>query len=427
MSQSEDAKKLIEYKSRRLQKLKERRAIEGFRVDPAVTIEIEDLEKDLTASLADLQKTLPNINIFAGDDGQINWNENEVTPPFGEVEPMLIGWLNAPGGAMKLRDRLYVQRPEDKKFESQVTGRGTMTTIRAPRQTGKSSLLVRGLHYAREQGIKVVRVDLQSFGKESFQSLEKFLRSLLSEFVFQLGLSDSQLAKTWANSNKTPQLRLTHFLEDNVLCKSDCPIIFALDEADKLLPTDFRSDFFGLVRFWHNSASWDERWENLNIVLVVSTEPFLLIADLLQSPFNVGLKLYLNDFNELQVSRLYCQHHLPPDLEDLPSVMALLNGHPYLTRQAFYTMFNDGLTWAELERAAVEDNSPFLDHLDHLYLIVLNNRDMHEIVKQILRRGQLHNEEMGYRLMRAGLIKKVGNNYSFRCDLYRRYFEQKIA
>lgn len=427
MSHPEDTKKVIEYKSRRLQKLKERRAIEGFRVDPAVIIEIEDTEKEIAALLTGLKETFPNANIFAGDDGQINWDEHELSPPFSEVDPFLVEQFVAPGGAMKLRDKLYVQRPEDKRFKNQLTGRGTMTTIRAARQTGKSSLLVRGLRDAREQGIKVVRVDLQSFDREVFQTPEKFLRCLLDEFALQLRLNEVELTKIWSSSNKTPQSRLTHFLEDNVLCKSDCPIIFALDEADKLLPTDFRSDFFGLVRSWHNSASWDERWENLNIVLVVSTEPFLLIADLLQSPFNIGAKLYLADFNELQVAWLYRQHHLPPQEWDSPAIMSLLSGHPYLTRQAFYTMYIDGLTWAELERAAIVDNGPFSDHLDHLYGIILNNVDMREAIKQVLGRGYLQDEEMGYRLMRAGLIKKVGNTYSFRCNLYHRYFEQKSS
>jgi len=66
-----------------------------------------------------------------------------------------------------------------------------------------------------------------------------------------------------------------------------------MDEVDRLLQTAFHSDFFALLRSWHNSRAFDDRWNRLNIVMVISTEPYLLIPDANQSPFNVGL---INDF-----------------------------------------------------------------------------------------------------------------------------------
>jgi len=86
-----------------------------------------------------------------------------------------------------------------------------------------------------------------------------------------------------------PQDKLTYLMEDYILSKSDSPIVLAMDEADRLLQTPFHSDFFALVRAWHNSRALDDRWNKLNIVMVISTEPYLLIADPNQSPFNVGL------------------------------------------------------------------------------------------------------------------------------------------
>ena len=78
----------------------------------------------------------------------------------------------------------------------------------------------------------------------------------------------------------------------------------ALDEVDRLLQTPFHSDFFALLRSWHNSRALDEQWDKLNMIMVISTEPYLLIADVNQSPFNVGLKIYLEDFNEAQIRDL---------------------------------------------------------------------------------------------------------------------------
>jgi hypothetical protein len=49
MSRAEDIKKLIINHNRRLQKLRERQALEGLSIDPKVPIEIEDIETELEA------------------------------------------------------------------------------------------------------------------------------------------------------------------------------------------------------------------------------------------------------------------------------------------------------------------------------------------------------------------------------------------
>ena len=79
--------------------------------------------------------------------------------------------------------------------------------------------------------------------------------------------------------------------------RRDEPILLAMDEIDRLQVTPFHSDFFGLIRSWHNMRASRPVWDNLSVVMAISTEPYLLIADLNQSPFNVGQLLYLKDFD----------------------------------------------------------------------------------------------------------------------------------
>jgi hypothetical protein len=75
--------------------------------------------------------------------------------------------------------------------------------------------------------------------------------------------------------------------------------------------------------------------------MVISTEPYLLIADPNQSPFNVGLKLSLEDFSMDQVRDLNQRHGAPVRESDIPELTALLGGHPYLTRKALYTVVTE--------------------------------------------------------------------------------------
>jgi hypothetical protein len=215
-------------------------------------------------------------------------------------------------------------------------------------------------------------------------------------------------------------------MEDYILPESDAPIVLALDEVDRLLQTPFHSDFFALLRSWHNSRALDEQWDRLNLVMVISTEPYLLIADVNQSPFNVGLKIYLEDFNEAQVRDLNQRHGAPVIEADFPQLLALLGGHPYLTRKALYTMVTERLTWSRLTQAATLDHGLFGDHLRRQHWLLRNEPELRESLKQIIEQQRCSNENALFRLLQAGLVKGSGDVYNCRCDLYRVYFKDKL-
>lgn len=77
-----------------------------------------------------------------------------------------------------------------------------------------------------------------------------------------------------------------------------------MDEVEVVFDTKFRSDFFGMLRSWHNNWAATPIWKPLDLVLVTSTEPYQLIEDLNQSPFNVGQVIELVDFDGDQVTDL---------------------------------------------------------------------------------------------------------------------------
>jgi hypothetical protein len=161
-------------------------------------------------------------------------------------------------------------------------------------------------------------------------------------------------------------------------------------------------------------------------VLVISTEPHLLIPDLSQSPFNVGLKLYLENFDEAQVRALNWRHGSPVSEDDFPALMQLLNGHPYLTRKALYTLVAEGLTWADLLRVAVDDDGPFNDHLRRHQWLLRNKSELRTALSEIIHHNRCSDEAAFYRLMRAGLVQRQDDVYACDCELYRLYFVDKL-
>ncbi len=363
--------------------------------------------------------------LIISEDGRIIADDETLHSPLPEFDPRFLEELEAPGGAVKLRDKFYIERDADGHLRREVVKSGTTTTIRASRQTGKSSLLVRGVHHARQNGAKVLCLDMQRVDSDRLTSPDIFLRDLAEFVVRKLRLDVAEVEKLWRGS-LGPQDKLTYLMEDYVLPESDASIVLALDEADRLLQTAFYEDFFALIRSWHNSRALDDQWNKLNIVMVISTEPYLLIADVTQSPFNVGLKLYLKDFNEAQVRDLNRRHGSPVKEGDFPQLMELLSGHPYLTRKALYTLVTQRWTWADLVRVAATDHGPFGDHLRHHHWLLRDEPDLREALRQVIRHDHCQDDIAFFRLLRAGLVKGSGDVCTCRCDLYRMYFEDKL-
>lgn len=355
------------------------------------------------------------------EDGLSLSDSELLQPPLPEFDPRLLSTLTAPGGAVKLRDKLYVKRSEDVRLRQEIVKWGTTVTIRAPRQTGKTSLLMRGLYDAGERGAKTVFFDVQSLGSDRTAHVDTFLRELAESICRELRLDESLVENAW-QSSLAAQKKMTYLLEDNILPAFNVPIVIALDEADSLLETDYYKDVFSLLRSWHNRRAMYEVWEKLNIVLVISTEPYLLIDDINQSPFNVGLRVELPDFDETQVIRLNQQHGSPVPENELPNLMKLLNGHPYLTRKYLYALVTGGSV-----HNPAADEGPFGDHLRRLLWNLRDQPELQAALKEIIRTNRCSDDSAVFRLLRAGLIKGRGNVFTCRCDLYRQYFESKLS
>jgi hypothetical protein len=365
--------------------------------------------------------------VTVSEDGRVIDDRDDAFPsPLPEPDPRFLEDLEAPGGAVKLRDKLYIVRESDPRLKRAMLKRGTTTTIRAPRQTGKTSLLIRGLHHAQQHEVRFVRLNFQRLDEAHLHDLATFLHYVADFIAYKLRLDTRGADALWQRT-LSPQHKLTFFMEDYVLSQSgDKPIVLAFDEADKLLEHPWHSDFFALLRSWHDERPLNTLWEHLNLVMVISTEPYLLIGETNQSPFNVGLRLYLEDFDAVQVARLNECHGTPVNAADLPHLQQLLDGHPYLTRQALYVLVTERCSWRELCRAAPTDQGPFGDHLRRYHMLLHNKAPLRKALQQIIRRERCDDDQVFFRLLRAGLVKGSGTACRCRCDLYRQYFEDKL-
>src|SRR4029434_1802258 len=108
------------------------------------------------------------------------------------------------------------------------------------------------------------------------------------------------------NPHLGPSSNFERYLRREALAEAAPPLVWGLDEVDRLSTCDFGSGVFGLFRSWHNKRALDPQgpWQQLTLAIAYATEAHLFITDLNQSPFNVGTRLALEDFNFEQVAEL---------------------------------------------------------------------------------------------------------------------------
>jgi DNA-binding winged helix-turn-helix (wHTH) protein len=159
--------------------------------------------------------------------------------------------LEPVGGAMPLDSPFYLERSTDYEFKAAVARRDSIVLVKGARQVGKTSLLARSLQGAREAGARVVFTDFQQLNASHLASTETLLRMLAKSLAHELARSpdDAWDAELGASMN------FTRYVRNEVLGPDPAPLVWGLDEVDRLFTCSFGGEIFGLFRSWHNARA----------------------------------------------------------------------------------------------------------------------------------------------------------------------------
>ena len=208
------------------------------------------------------------------------------------------------------------------------------------------------------------------------------------------------------NTSRNPSC-FNQFICQEILGRINEPLVWAMDEVDRLFPCPFRSEVFGMFRSWHNARATEptQPWRRFTPIIAYATEAYLLIDNLDQSPFNVGSSLVLEDFTREQVAELNGRYGSPLRNEaELESYWNLVGGHPYLTNRGFQHMVEKRIDLAGFMIQTERNGGIFDDHL-HLLLTLLS-RDVGQcdVVRSVLRGEPQASTESSLRLRSAGVF-----------------------
>ncbi len=236
------------------------------------------------------------------------------------------------GGTIR-SDSLYVRRPADDELPEALAA-GEFCWVLAPRQIGKSSLMVRAIDRLRSEERRCVTLDLLIIGSQT--SEESFYFGLLDEIASQLELG-TDLETFWQKrSRSSPAGRWSRFFRQVLLEREKGQIVIFIDEVDAVLDLPFAADdFFDSIRGVYNRREVDQAFRRLTFCLLGVTAPSEVIRDRRRTPFNVGRVIRLEDFTPSEARALLpALADLSPDPEALlAAILEWTSGHPYMTQR----------------------------------------------------------------------------------------------
>ncbi|MEG3917759.1 AAA-like domain-containing protein [Microcoleus sp. T3_A4] len=342
--------------------------------------------------------------------------------------PLSLLNLDNPEGSVSLDSPLYIDRPpiESDCYQT-IVKPGALIRIKAPRHMGKTSLVQRILYNAKEQGYQTAYLNFQWADGSFLTNLDELLQWFCGEITNELNLED-KLGEYWkgvlGSKNKS-----TKYFQRYLLSNTVQPLVLGLDEVDRIFEhSEIATDFFGLLRAWHERGKNEEIWKKLRLVISHSQEVYIPL-NINQSPFNVGLPIELPELNQKQVTDLVNRHQLNWSNQEICDLMEMVGGHPYLVRVALYQIARGRISLDSLLKVAPTEEGPYYDHLRRHLVNLEQDAELAATIRQVINSEQPVEINTGeaFKLRSMGLIKFQGNAVMPLCGLYRQYFSHRLA
>ncbi|MBD2528585.1 AAA-like domain-containing protein [Nostoc flagelliforme FACHB-838] len=391
--------------------------LELYREDYAVLSEPNHIESSQPLSIAlstKEQNPSPSLSL-----------DSLTTQEYNQLENL---W-SYPDGPVPLDSPFYVERPPiEELVYREVIQPGCVIRIRAPREMGKTSLVLRLLAFAQMQGYRSVNLNCSQIDSNCLTDLNKLLRTFCWQIATELGI-DPKLDEKW-DGEIGSKLSCSLYLQSYLLKQSQSPVVLVLNEVDRFFEyPEIAQEFFGLLRSWYEEARQDNNLQKLKLVVVYSTEVYVSLH-INRSPFNIGLPIRLPEFTEYQVEDLARRHGLDWTYNnEVKQLMSLVGGHPALIRIALYYLCCQGITLEELIRDAIANGGIYRYHLWRHWAILQENPSLVKAYIGVVTAKQniSLNPIEAHKLESLGLITYESDRILPRCELYRAYFKKQLS
>jgi len=310
-------------------------------------------------------------------------------------------------------DALYVERAADRQLKTIIDEMGRPGYVLVARQMGKTNLL---LHMKRERVDDIVLYhDLSS----RFDNARLWFRNIIDVLMEAYGDQFPNAIQQIAEQRKDAQLEANVEYDRHlrlILREVRRKIIIILDEIDSLVNTSYSDVILSQIRSMYFSRANYPEYENLTYVLSGVVEPTDLIKDKNISPFNIGEKIYLENFDYLEFSVFLQKASLSVDEDVALRIYDWTNGNPRITWDVCAEIENivtqaGFVTKEDVDRVVEKTYLNEFDRapVDHIRTLVKSDSKIQDAIVEIrYEKGEALDQQIKNKLYLAGIIKSAG-------------------
>jgi tetratricopeptide (TPR) repeat protein len=227
---------------------------------------------------------------------------------------------------------LYVKRDADRQLRQIIQDMGRPGYVLVSRQMGKTNLLLNAKREFADSPHCFVYLDVSN----TFGDQRDFFRNLIDTCIDSSGEAAVDTAVKIAESRQKTvalQAHREHEFELKTVIDSIAGnLIICLDEIDALSKVDYSDNVFSLIRsIYFSGRTNSPQLKRLTYVLSGVADPAELIKNKSVSPFNIGEKIYLNDFSLAECARFIEASGLLLDQSVIERVYYWTSGYPRVT------------------------------------------------------------------------------------------------
>ena len=349
------------------------------------------------------------------------------------------------GGCLPIDSSSYIQRKADHELYHAIKA-GHFCTIFAPRQMGKTSLIVSTLNRLKNENFTFSIIDLQIIGSQNITQ-KQFYNTFIYLLIRDLNIDENLVFDTQKRNIQiegiSPNAWVSEIFQRKILTLVDRPLIIAIDEIDMVYQFDFCQDFFALLR----GLSTVSRNQHNFFTFVISgcSQYNEKVINPPNSPLvNIANQIKLHGFTFKEAlplaEGLSSKTNNPQEL--LRHILLWTNGQPLLTQKIGFLVQESEEFIPEEEKKVWLDslivnkiikNWQEQDNLQHLRTIensILGSEasiSLFKIYRDILGKEKLviSSERNKSRLIEIGLVIRRDEKLEVANPIYQKVFDRK--
>lgn len=305
---------------------------------------------------------------------------------------------------------LYVNRNADIELKRIVEEMQRPGYVLVARQMGKTNLLFNAKRTLENEHRLFAYVDLSNLYDNEVDCYRNIINNIIEPNMELFGSIEVKIENI--RDKKLPphneysrclRIILEHYTGD---------LVIILDEIDALKSIGYSDNIFAQIRSNYFSRTNFPVFERLTYILSGVIEPTELIKDKNKSPFNIGEKIYLDDFTFQEHVDFLKKSNLDISEDISNAIFSWTNGNPRLTFDVCSEVENIVLNKGNVTKTDIDDIIKLkylttfdVAPIDHIRELVMTSRQIRKSIESIHKQNfQDLNDEIKKRLYLYGII-----------------------